>query len=123
VNNKLLKKLKETEKIVKNKVKKRLHVDSPFGVLSDEEICLVLAFRAKELRLSQKIKQKEFSKNAALSSPSTYSNFEQKGTVSLLNFVKIMKNFGRVHELENLLKQTVAKKIETIENNINKRVR
>lgn len=123
MSNKLLEKLIETEKKVKNRVKKRLHVDSSFGALSDEEICLVVAFRAKELRISQKVKQKEFSQNSGLSSPSTYSNFEQKGTVSLLNFVKIMKNFGRVHELENLLKPTVAKKIEKIENNLNKRVR
>ncbi|MDO8454046.1 MAG: hypothetical protein Q7S59_05700 [Sulfurimonas sp.] len=123
MSSKLLEKLKQTQKEVKKSVKNRLNPDSAMNTLTDDEIALVLAYRAKNLRISQNLKQSEFSKSAMLSSASTYSNFEQKGTASLINFIKIIRNFGRLHELENLLKPTVAQKIEQLEKVENKRVR
>lgn len=123
MSNKLLEKLKLSQNEAKKNIKKKLNPNSAFTILTDEEIALVLALRAKNLRISQNLKQSEFSKNANLSSPTTYSNFEQKGAASLLNFIKIMRSFGRLHELENLLQQTVSMKIEELESGQKKRVR
>lgn len=123
MQSKLLKKLQETQKEIAKSVKKKLNPNSTFSTLTDDEIALVLAYRAKNLRISQNKKQSEFSKSAKLSSVSTYANFEQKGTVSLINFIKIVRNFGRLHEVETLLNPTVAEKIEAFDKDIKKRVR
>ena len=113
---------------ISNKKKKRaLSIDneSSFNILTDEEVALVMAYRAKQLRIKNEIKQKEFSEHANLSSATTYSNFEQTGKSSLLNFIKIVRAFGRINELEPLLKLTVSDKIEHLENKnlLKKRVR
>jgi hypothetical protein len=49
----LLKKLQSSQKKVKNKLKTKLNPNIAFGTLTDEEIAMVLALRAKNLRLSQ----------------------------------------------------------------------
>lgn len=123
MQSKLLEKLQKAQKEVAKSVKKKLNLYSAFGTLTDNEIAQVLAYRAKNLRISQQTKQSEFAKVAKLSSASTYANFEQKGTVSLINFIKIMRNFNRLHELESLLKPTVAEKINTFDKNDKQRVR
>ena len=56
-------------------------------------------------------KQQEFSKDANLSSATTYSNFEQTGKISLINFIKVFRAFGRISEIDNLLKTIIADKI------------
>jgi hypothetical protein len=123
MSNKILEKLKESQNKAKKNLKQKLNPNSSFGVLTDEEIALVLALRAKNIRISQNKKQKEFSNMADLSSPTTYSNFEQKGTVSLLNFIKIMRSLGRLHEFEQLLQPAVSQKIKEFETIKKKRVR
>ncbi|RLA58585.1 MAG: hypothetical protein DRQ78_11730 [Epsilonproteobacteria bacterium] len=123
MSNKLLEKLQKTQKDIINSVKKKLNLNSPFSTLTDAEIALVLAYRAKNLRIAQNTKQSTFSRTAKLSSVSTYANFEQKGTVSLVNFIKIMRNFGRLNELETLLKPTVSETIEAFDKESKKRVR
>lgn len=123
MNNKLLEKLKQSQKDVKKNVAKNLHVDSSFLTLTDEEIALVLAYRAKALRISENIKQSSFSKQANLSSASTYSNFEQTGSISLKNFIKVLRSFGRLQELENLLRPSISQKIDTLDKVQKKRVR
>jgi len=107
----LLEKLQQSAKTTKNIKKHNLNENSNFNTLTNEEIALVLALRAKKLRILDNKKQTDFSKEAELSSPTTYSNFEQKGTVSFLNFIKIMRNFGRLHELDLLLKPTISQEI------------
>lgn len=111
----LLEKLQNSQANAKKKLKNRLSPNSAFGSLTDEEIALVLALRAKNLRLSQNKKQSDFAKEAELSSPTTYSNYEQKGTISMINFIKVMRTFGRVEELEKLLLPTTKEKIEKFE--------
>ena len=123
MSRKLLDKLQKTQKQVLKSVQKRINPNSSFGTLTEGEIALVLAYRAKQLRISQKIKQREFAKVSNLSSSSTYANFEQKGTVSLINFIKIMRSFGRLHELETLLQPTVSEKIDALDKDVAKRVR
>jgi len=123
MSSKLLDKLQKTQKQVLKSVQKRINPNSSFGTLTDDEIALVLAYRAKHLRISQKMKQREFAKVSNLSSASTYANFEQKGTVSLINFIKIMRSFGRLHELETLLQPTVSEKIDALDKDVVKRVR
>lgn len=112
MSNELLKKLQQSQKKAQKAIKKRLNPNSAFATLTDDEIMLVLALRAKELRISQNKKQNEFSNEAKLSSPTTYSNFEQKGTISMINFIKVIRTFGRLDELERLLQPTTKEKIE-----------
>lgn len=115
MSNDLLKKLQESKIKAKQRLKNKLNPNSAFGTLTDEEIAMVLALRAKSLRLSQNKKQSDFAKEAELSSPTTYSNYEQKGTISMINFIKVMRTFGRLEELEKLLLLTTKEKIEKIE--------
>ena len=115
MSNELLKKLQNSQTKIKKKLKNKLNLNSAFGTLTDDEIAMVLAMRAKELRLSQNKKQSDFAKEAQLSSPTTYSNYEQKGSISIINFIKVMRNFGRLDELEKLLLPTTKEKIEKIE--------
>lgn len=114
--NNLLSKLKSFEKDAKTVKKKNININASFSTLTDEEISLVLAHRAKELRIENNLKQSEFSKGAQLSSPTTYSNFEQTGKASLINFIKIVRNFGRMEELENLLKSNISSVIDNAQN-------
>ena len=120
MSNKLLEAMKKSQKESKKIIKKKLNPNSSFALLTDDEIALVLAYRAKSIRMSQKLKQSEFSASANLSSPITYSNFEQTGSVSLVNFIKIVRSFGRLYELEKLLQPSTADIIDAIEN---KRIR
>jgi len=115
MGNDLLKKLQESSAKVKKKLKTKLNPNSAFGTLTNEEIAMVLALRAKELRLSLNKKQSDFAKEAELSSPTTYSNYEQKGTISMINFIKVMRTFGKLEELEKLLLPTTKEKIEKFE--------
>jgi len=109
----LLSKLKSFEQDAKKVRKENINLDAAFSTLTDEEISLVLAHRAKKLRIENNLKQSEFSKNASLSSPTTYSNFEQTGKASLINFIKIVRTFDRIQELENLLKSDISSVINS----------
>jgi len=124
-NSNLLSKLKAFEQDAKSIKKKNINIDATFSTLTDEEISLVLAHRAKKLRIENNLKQSEFSKGAKLSSPTTYSNFEQTGKASLINFIKIVRNFGRIEELENLLKSDISSVIDNANNmkKLKKRIR
>lgn len=123
MSSELLRKLQKAQKNIKKNRKENLNINSSFGTLTDEEIALVLSLRAKELRISQNKKQVEFSNEANLSSPTTYSNFEQKGNISMLNFIKVIRTFGRLDELEKLLLPTPKEMIENFEKSDKKRVR
>ena len=124
-NDTLLSKLKFFEQDAKTTKKKNINIDVTFSTLTDEEISLVLAHRAKKLRIENNLKQSEFSKGANLSSATTYSNFEQTGKASLINFIKIVRNFGRMEELENLLKSDISSVIDNANNmkKLKKRIR
>ena len=119
----LLKKLHEAQKTSKKDQKKNININSAFGTLTDDEISYVLALRAKKTRISSNQTQSEFSKKAELSSATTYSNFEQNGRISLINFIKVMRNFGRLNELEELLNETVKEKINKLQNKEKQRVK
>lgn len=112
-NSELLSKLKSFEQDAKIAKRQNINVDASLTTLTDEEISLVLAHRAKKIRIQNNLKQSEFSKGAKLSSPTTYSNFEQTGRVSLINFIKIIRNFGRLSELDLLLKSDISSLIDT----------
>jgi len=111
----LLNSLKSIEKQEKSFKRQNVNIDASFNILTDEEVLLVLAHRAKKLRVNENIKQSTFSKKAQLSSPSTYSNFEQTGKVSLLNFIKIVRAFGRLSELQLLLNSSLSQKVDSFE--------
>ena len=53
----------------------------------------------------------------------TYSNFEQNGRISLINFIKVMRSFGRLNELEVLLNETVKEKINKFNTKEKQRVK
>jgi len=124
-NSSLLSKLKSFEQDAKITKRKNINIDASFSTLTDEEISLVLAHRAKKLRIENNLKQSEFSKSACLSSPTTYSNFEQTGKASLINFIKIVRTFGRMKELDSLLKSDISSLIENANNikKVKKRIR
>jgi len=86
-----------------------------FALLSEEEMSLVLAHRAKKIRIQKSVKQKELGEMANLSSATTYSNFEQTGKISLINFLKVLRALGRISEVEELLKLTLSETINTYE--------
>jgi len=111
-NNSLLSKLESFAKDAKKTKRESISTEANFSLLTDEEISLVLAHRAKKLRIVNNQKQQEFSKSANLSSATTYSNFEQTGKISLINFIKVFRAFGRISEIDNLLKTTIADKID-----------
>jgi len=115
-NNSLLSKFESFAKDAKKTQRENIFTEANFSLLTDEEIALVFAYRAKKIRIENNQKQKEFSASANLSSPTTYSNFEQTGKISLLNFIKVFRAFGRVGELDNLLKTTIADKIDSASN-------
>ena len=123
MSNNLLEKLKQSKSKIDKQLKKELNINSKFGTLTNEEIALVIAQRARNLRISQQLKQSEFSKIATLSSPTTYSNFEQTGKISFLNFIKTVRAFNRLDELENLLNPTILQRIENNELSSRKRIR
>jgi len=116
MDNNLLSKLKSFEQDAKSVKKKNVNIDASFLTLTDEEILLVLAHRAKKLRIENNLKQSEFSKSASLSSATTYSNFEQTGKISLLNFIKVLRAFGRLSELDTLLKSNISSVIDNVKN-------
>jgi len=112
MKNNLLKKLQSYKKDSQKKKKENININASFKTLTDEEIQLVLALRAKKLRIKNNLKQKDFTAIAKLSSPTTYSNFEQTGKISLINFIKVLRAFKRISELENILQNDVTSKIE-----------
>jgi hypothetical protein len=113
--NTLLSKLQSLQKEAKNAKKKSINTEASFETLTAEEITLVLAHRAKKLRIENELKQSQFSKHANLSSSTTYANFEQTGKISLINFVKVCQAFGRIAELDSLLKSSISSEIDKIE--------
>ncbi|MDX4067478.1 hypothetical protein Q6A87_06400 [Aliarcobacter skirrowii] len=62
MSNELLKKLQDSQIKVKQKLKNNLNINSAFGTLTNEEIAMVLALRAKKLHLYQNKKQSDFAK-------------------------------------------------------------
>lgn len=122
-SNNLLTKLKIFAKDAKKKSKQNIDLNSSFSTLTDEEITIVLAHRAKKLRIHNNLKQSQFSKSAKLSSPTTYSNFEQSGKVSLINFVKIVRAFGKMSELEKIFKSDISSIIDDAQNSKKERLR
>lgn len=124
MSSELLNKMKAVQKNLK--INDNLNILSKFETLTDEEIAMVLALRAKELRIKEGLTQKEFSKNLELSATSTYSNFEQKGTISFINFIKIVREFGLLEQLEEIFKPKELKEVLKIyegKTSKNKRVR
>jgi aminopeptidase C len=111
----LLSKLESFAKDAKKMQRENISTEANFSLLTDEEISLVLAHRAKKLRIANNQKQSEFSKSANLSSATTYSNFEQTGKISLINFIKVFRAFGKLSEIEILLKATITEKIDFIQ--------
>jgi hypothetical protein len=114
----LFEKLQNSQKKVQKSIKNKFNPNSSFATLTDNEIALVIALKAKELRKSQKKTQKQFSSQANLSSPTTYSNFEQKGTISMINFIKVIRAFGKLDELEKLLQPSTKERIEKMEESV-----
>ena len=106
--------MSKQSKQAKKAQRERISTEANFSLLTDEEIALVLAHRCKKLRIANNQKQRDFSKSANLSSSTTYSNFEQTGKISLLNFIKVFRAFGRVSEIDNLLKTTIKDRIDGV---------
>jgi len=68
---KLLSKLKSLEQNAKIVKKKSINVDASFSTLTDEEISLVLAHRAKKLRIQNNLKQRMSEQKTGYIDPKT----------------------------------------------------
>jgi hypothetical protein len=106
--------LEKAQKAKKNHPKKNLNVDSELGVLTAEEISMVLALRAKKMRIAQGLKQKEMSMHIGAKTNSSYAHFEQTGIIRLSTFIKVLRTLGRLSDLEALLKATTKDKIDQL---------
>ena len=81
---------------------------------TDDEVALILALRAKKLRMDQNKTQSDI---AVLGNfpTSAYSLFERTGKISLNSFIKTIRALGRLDELSGVLAETVSDKIEAYE--------
>ncbi len=87
---------------------------SNFMLLTDEEIALILARRAKRLRIETHKRQSDIADKASMP-VSSYSVFEREGKISLASFVAIVRALGRIDELEGILSGTLSERIKTLE--------
>jgi DNA-binding XRE family transcriptional regulator len=87
---------------------------SNFMLLTDDEIAMVLAQRAKRLRIESNKRQSDLASKADMPI-STYSLFEREGKTSLSSFVAIVRALGRINELEEILSSTVSDRIKKME--------
>jgi hypothetical protein len=110
-----LDKVKDTDAMLLNQEKS-------FVLLSNEEVSLVFAHRAKALRIQLNKKQTDITKVANLTKD-IYPKFEQSGKVTLVNFIKIMRGLGRLDDLENILKRTLEQTVDIYKdkNTLNKK--
>jgi hypothetical protein len=121
IANNLLQRLKTFEADSgKNKKKVQEHRDNigeakNFGVLTDDEISLVLAYRANQIRLDQNKKQEDVANIGGMGNHATYASFERTGKATLSSFIKVLRGLGRLKELESLLLRDVSAKIAEIE--------
>jgi transcriptional regulator with XRE-family HTH domain len=79
-----------------------MNKDNVFDLMGSRDICLELGRRARTLRLTQNITQKELAERAGLSF-GTVRNLEMGKPISLQNFVQILEALGRVGDLEKLM--------------------
>ena len=86
-----------------------------FSVLTDDEISLVLAYRANQIRLDQNKKQEDIASIGGMGNHATYASFERTGKATLSSFIKVLRGLGRLNELESLLLRDVSAKIAEIE--------
>lgn len=110
----LLEKLNQQKEIldeIKDTDSMLLNQEKSFVLLSNEEVSLVFAHRAKALRIQLDKKQTDIAKVANLTKD-IYPKFEQSGKVTLVNFIKIMRGLGRLGDLENILKRTLEQTVD-----------
>ena len=77
-----------------------------FELSSTQEICQELGSRLRIHRLSQNIQQSELAQKAGVSKL-TIINLEQKGTVTFLSFIQVVRALGLIDELADLFKLQV----------------
>lgn len=94
-----------------------------FSVLTDDEISLVLAYRANQIRLDQNKKQEDVASIGGMGNHATYASFERTGKATLSSFIKVLRGLGRLNELESLLLQDVSAKIAELESGGMKKMR
>ncbi len=91
--------------------------------MSGQEVCLVLGTSLRAHRLAQNMQQAELAAKAGVSKL-TIINLENKGTVTFLSFVQVMRALGLLDELSGLfeLQVTSIAMMEAVES-ATKRVR
>ena len=87
---------------------------SHFMLLTDEEIALILARRAKRLRIETHKRQSDIADKAGIP-VSSYSVFEREGKISLASFIAVIRALGRIDELEGILSGTISDRIKKLE--------
>ena len=74
-----------------------------FEFASSLEICRELGSRLRAQRLAQNLQQEELAQKAGVSKL-TIVNLENKGNVTILSFLQVVRALGLVDELANLFK-------------------
>lgn len=74
-----------------------------FEFASSHEICQELGSRLKAYRLARNLQQVELAEMAGVSKL-TVLNLENKGTVTLISFIQVVRVLGLIDELSSLFK-------------------
>jgi transcriptional regulator with XRE-family HTH domain len=95
------------------------------SLMTDKEILIILAAKAKFLRLQKNFRQSDLAQKSGLSLP-TIRAFETTGVISFLNLIKISRALGTIETLYALFPPLPMVDIEQMiaaEHNQRKRAR
>ena len=73
-------------------------------LMTDNEILLLIASRAREVRIARELRQSDLSQRSAVPL-STIRVFERSGVISFVNLVKLLRALSIVEELDALFKK------------------
>lgn len=89
-------------------------MQKPLILTTSRETELLIAGRAKELRLLKKLKRTTLAENAGVSL-SSLKRFETTGKISLESLLKLAHALGRLDEFNGLLKLPGVRSIKELE--------
>ena len=83
------------------------------SAISESELLMTLAGNVKSRRLERNLTQRDLAQKLNICLP-TYRKFEQTGSLSLKNFIKIVIFFEETLNIKNLFTQTRYQSLEEV---------
>lgn len=80
-----------------------MSINTDFVFSGNAEVCREIGVRLRAQRLAKNLQQNELAEKAGVSKL-TILNLENKGTVTLLSFIQIVRALGLIDELADLFK-------------------